>query len=104
MQVVEETAVAVSTQPNDVNLSVPFATQETVQPVSDPVAPLEVEEHELSALLSGLKENSETADLDTFWSDALQQANIDQSRGLTLEEAQQRGLISSDLTEEGEET
>lgn len=69
------------------------------------VVPLDVPESELAELLAAAGEE-ETADaeldLDAYWEDALSQGDESQDmlRGLSLEEAQQQGLIPKELNEE----
>ncbi len=60
--------------------------------------PLDVDDEELVALLSGeLKKQDTPVDLDSFWDDALSEQDNELARGMSLEEAQERGLIPSDL-------
>lgn len=63
--------------------------------------PLEVDDSELMALLANAPQKQEKGvDLDAFWDDALTQQDDELARGLTLEEAQRRGLIPSELDSE----
>ena len=56
--------------------------------------PLDVADEELVALLSGeAKKQEASVDLDSFWDDALSEDDNELSRGMSLEEAMEQGLI-----------
>lgn len=65
---------------------------------------LEVSESELAALFASESDNSNEVDLDSFWSDALKvNEPTPSSTGLSIEEAQKKGLFRSSSEEEEEE-
>ena len=65
--------------------------------------PLDVEDEELVALLSGeLKKQDTSVDLDSFWDDALSEEDNELSRGMSLDEAMEQGLIPTDMDLEDE--
>ena len=96
---VGETAVAPTFMPvNDLQPAEPIV--EIPEPVEEnrvELEPLEVDDEELLALLGSAQKAEASVDLDAFWDDALTQQDDDLVRGLSLEEAQRRGLISPDL-------
>jgi len=60
--------------------------------------PLDIEDEELVALLSGeLKKQDAPVDLDSFWDDALSEQDDELARGMSLEEAREKGLFPSDI-------
>lgn len=63
--------------------------------------PLNVESSELADLLASTEtESAEAIDLDAFWDDALTDDTSDvMARGMSLEEAREKGLIAPDLDE-----
>ena len=91
-EVVTGTAVTTPSPEPDLNPVVP-AAEETPPPADY----LDIAPDELMDLLSGGEESvDEAADLDAFWDTSLTDDGVSSARGISLEEAQQRGLIEFD--------
>ncbi|MBE7532892.1 MAG: response regulator [Chloroflexi bacterium] len=82
-----------------VNITIIGAEAEPGAPVDEPVAALDMGADELAALLAGGAVDV-GADVDAFWDDVLdfsETEDDDQNKGLSVEEAIQKGLISGDV-------
>ena len=100
---VQETAVPVTpTQLSSPSTPVPAAPPiipaEPEFEIRLELDPLDVEDAELVALLSGeLKKQVAPVDLDSFWDDALSEQDDELARGMSLEEAREQGLFPAEL-------
>lgn len=86
-----------------VNITIIGAEVEAAGPVDEPVAALDIGVDELAALLAGGAADV-SDDVDAFWDDVLdfsETTSEDQNKGLSVEEAIQRGLIAGDLPDQG---
>ena len=91
-EIVTGTAATTPSPEPDLNPVVP-AAEETPPPADY----LDIDPDELMDLLSGGEESvDEAADLDAFWDTSLTDDGVSSARGISLEEAQQRGLIEFD--------
>lgn len=86
-----------------VNITIIGAEAKPAAPVDEPVATLDIGVDELAALLAGGAADV-SDDVDAFWDDVLdfsETTGEDQNKGLSVEEAIERGLIAGDLPNQG---